>query len=658
MCGIAGVLGRDRDRVTDAVKRATGAQRHRGPDDAGTIVLPFGPGWVGLGHRRLSILDLSPLGHQPMALSDAGPWITFNGEIYNFIALRKELEAAGDRFRGTGDTEVLLAALARWGPPALSRLQGMYAFAYYDPARSQLLLARDPAGIKPLYLADAGGTLVFASEVRGILATGLARPDLDPRGVAGVLAYGAVQHPTTLFAGITSLAPGSYQEFEPTADGRWRASGPPVTFWRFPLVQGAATFEKAVEDVRATLEAAVRDHLVADVPVGVFLSSGLDSTIVAGLAARHSPKLRSFTVGFDDSPDLCEQRLAAETARLFGLSHTAIELSASEALAATQEWLASIDQPSMDGLNVYVISRAVRQQGIKVALSGLGGDELFGGYPSFHDVPRLYRWLRRLRWLPAAARRTLASLLALGGPESYRGKLADMFGCSGRFLSLYLHRRRALSDRQFAELGIEAGTLWLTEDFLPPETVADIPADPDDLVRAVGEMESRFYQGNMLLRDADANGMAHGLEIRVPFLDRRLLDLVHALPGSVRLTRGAPQKYLLRQAFSPLLRPKLLRQLKRGFVLPIGRWMAGPLRGWCEQSLRVWHDLGWPRPAGIDRIWQAFLREPESPVWTRAFTLCVLGHYLAGAGATGAESWEDSFRRGQQGRPGCTAAFQ
>jgi asparagine synthase (glutamine-hydrolysing) len=208
-----------------------------------------------------------------------------------------------------------------------------------------------------------------------------------------------------------------------------------------------------------------------------------------------------------------------------------------------------------------------------------------------------------------------------------------MFGSSGRFASLYLHRRRALSDRQLGELGIEARALGLTADFLLAEATPDGLGEEDDPVRAVGELESRFYQGNMLLRDVDANGMAHGLEIRVPFLDRRLLDLVHALPGAVRLPPGAPGKYLLRQAFAPLLRLELRRQAKRGFTLPIRRWMLGSLRGWCERSLGAWKGLGWVRTQAVEDVWAAFLREPDSPLWTRAFTLCVTGHYLARMGA-------------------------
>jgi asparagine synthase (glutamine-hydrolysing) len=633
MCGIAAIIDADHWRVGPTLARMTNAQSHRGPDDAGEIVAPFAHGYIGLGHRRLSILDLSAAGHQPMQHPGTGDWIVFNGEIYNFAVIRRELACAGISSRGHSDTEVLLHALARWGPECLRRMEGMYAFAYFDAVNQRLILARDPAGIKPLYFARSGDTLLFASEVRALLASGLIQPRLDPQGVAGYLAYGAVQHPCTLFRNIRSLLPGSWMEIRPSSQGLWEV-GEPQLFWRYPQPELQLGDSDTIALVRTTLDDAVRDHLVSDVPVGVFLSSGLDSTIVASLAARHSKELRSFTVVFADQPDFSEQRLAAKTARQCGLQHVEIALPAEEAEAAALEWLTALDQPSMDGLNVYVISRAVRRQGIKVALSGQGGDELFGGYPSFRDVPRLRRLVSPLRRLPVGARRQLGTIAGVGRSTAVRGKLADVFASDGSVRSIALLRRRVLSDRQLARLGIRAADLGLTPDVQPPGSFDGMDLDDEaDVIAAVSRLESRFYQGNVLLRDADANGMAHGLEIRVPFLDQRLLDFVHALPGSQRLPRGAPGKYLLRRACADLLRPELLDQPKRGFTLPLRRWMIGSLRPLCEQGLTALKDTGMLRPKGIDAVWQSFLREPESPLWTRALTLSVLGSYIVKTGA-------------------------
>ena len=443
MCGIAGLIAEKELVVRRALTPMVMAQVHRGPDDSGEAILPLGARFLGLGFRRLSIQDLSAAGHQPMVHPVTGDQIIFNGEIYNFIALRKELEQAGEKFTGHSDTEVMLHALTLWGPAAVARFEGMFAFAYYDRRNQCLMLARDSVGIKPLYVAMVDGTFFFASEVRAILASGLVSRKLSHAGVAGMLAYGAVQQPLTVFEQIRCFPPGHYQLF--MASGAVTA---PVKFWDYPLPQLQMTGTDVVEKLRITLDAAVHDHLVADVPVGVFLSSGLDSTIIAGLAARHTRRLRSFTVGFADQGDLSEQAMATETARLFGLDHTNIDLSAGDAEAAMVEWLQSLDQPSMDGLNVFVISKAVRAHGITVALSGQGGDELFGGYASFNDVPRLYHAMRKMRWMPASLRGAAAGVLGARKSHAVRQKLIDLFRSDGAVLSLALQRRRAISNNQ------------------------------------------------------------------------------------------------------------------------------------------------------------------------------------------------------------------
>ncbi|HLL90182.1 MAG TPA: asparagine synthase (glutamine-hydrolyzing) [Tepidisphaeraceae bacterium] len=625
MCGIAGLFDRNASpaaQIESAVAAMTAALRHRGPDDEGFSTARVGGHLLALGQRRLAIQDLSAAGHQPMA-HPAGSQLVFNGEIYNVRTLRTELESLGHRFVGQSDTEVLLHGLERWGTDYLRRLCGMYTLAFHDARHDRLLLARDPLGIKPLYVADVGGRLLFASEVRALLASGLVSREPDPRGVAGLLAYGAVQQPATLFREIASFPPGCYAVYDATP-----ASGKPVPFWRFPPPDPTVTEPGAVERVRQLADEAVRDHLISDVPVGVFLSSGLDSTIIAALAARHTRHLRSFTVGFADQPDLSELALARETAGLFGLDHTEIDITGSEAEAATLEWLDALDQPSVDGLNVFLISKVTRAHGIKVALSGQGGDELFGGYPSFADVPRLRRVLAALSWVPPGLRRTLCRLAATGRSEAVRQKLLDIAGTDGGTAALALQRRRAMSDAQLAALGITPAGLGLDASFQVPGAFGALPLEAGDVTHAVSVLESACYQGNMLLRDSDANGMAHGLEIRVPLLDQRLIDYAYAIPGPVRLPSGRADKHLLRRAFFPELRASLLQQRKRGFTLPIRRWMTGPLRGLCEDALSELKRQPMIRPDGVDAVWRSFLTAPESPIWSRAFSLVVLGYYL------------------------------
>jgi asparagine synthase (glutamine-hydrolysing) len=629
MCGIAGIIGPDPDRVRDTVRGMTRALSHRGPDDDGLEVRPFGGAWLGLGHRRLSILDLSPLGHQPMAHAATGCRITFNGEIYNFPRLRRALEAEGATFRGGSDTEVLLDGLARHGEAYAKRLEGMYAFAFFDPRGPRLVLARDPAGIKPLYVARAGDTLLFASEVRAILASGLVPRTPSPAAVAGLLAYGSVPQPLTLFEPIRMSPPGSWQVVTPVEGkpGAW-AAGAPHVWWAPPGPGPAPPPADAVVRTRDLLDVAVRDHLIADVPVGLFLSAGLDSAAIAGLAARHSRAVRAFTVGCADQPDFDELDLAAETAKRHGLLHTAIQVPGHEAEQAARDWLAAADQPSLDGLNVFVISRAVRAHGIKVALSGLGADELFGGYPSFREVPALRRLARAVGWMPRAARRGLAGVLTARKPAAVRHKLADMLGGAGEVATLALQRRRVLGDRQLAALGLDPARLGLSPNYLPPEAERGAPSPDGDPGWAISVIESRFYQTNVLLRDADADGMAHGLEIRVPFLDQRLLEWAHRLPGAARFPRGKPPKFLLREAVADLLHPDLLSRPKTGFTLPLRRWMVGPLRPLCEGGVDTLKASGLVRPAGADAVWRTFLADPESQNWSRALMLCVLGDYL------------------------------
>lgn len=627
MCGVAGIVSADRSMLERALPAMTEAMAHRGPDDEGTALFETSRGLVGFGHRRLSIIDLSAEGHQPMVHPETGDALVYNGELYNFRELRRELEAGGARFRGHGDTEVLLHALVRFGPDALRRLAGMYALAFFERRTGRVLLARDPLGIKPLYVAEAAGALLFASEVRAILASGRLAGAPDPRAVAGYLAYGSVQEPLTAVEGVAAFPPGSWQWW----DGADPA--PPARHWDFPSLAPADP-DGATGRTRELLDVAVRDHLVADVPVGVFLSSGLDSTIVASLAARHAREVRTFTVGFADQADMSEAAIAAGTARELGTRHTDISVTDAEALRLVERWLSSLDQPSLDGLNVFVISKVVKDAGITVALSGQGGDEMFGGYPAFTDVAVLRRVHRLVRWLPVRARERVLSALAAGRPASFRQKLADVALSDGGVADLYLRRRRILSERQLGALGVDAARLGLDGSHLPPDA-GRVEVDEDDVVWSVSALESSHYLLNTLLRDGDANSMAHSLEIRVPMLDRRVLDFALALPGSVKLPSGRADKALLRRAFPDVLRPVLTSQAKRGFHLPLRRWMKGPLRDHCEASLSTLKASGLVRARGVDEAWNGYLREPESPIWSRAWALCVLGAWLGGRAPRG-----------------------
>jgi asparagine synthase (glutamine-hydrolysing) len=335
------------------------AMVHRGPDDEGYEPLPLGGDGgaiAGFGFRRLSILDLSPTGHQPMVNSATGDCLVFNGEIYNFRELRKELESRGVAFRSTGDTEVLLQALSTWGEAALEKLEGMFAFAFYEAKSRRILLARDPLGIKPLYVAQMPDGLVFASEIRAVLASGLVSSDLDVAGIAGMLAYGAVQSPRTIYDRIRSFPAGASQWLDAGA-ASGRVQSHPRRYWSFPKTRQLDGPALAAENVRTLLHFAVLKHLVADVPVGVFLSAGIDSTIIASFAREYTPQVTAFTVGFGAVHGEDEVDLAAATAKSLGVKHVAVQLGAANMPDKWHDWLASMDSPSVDGFNTYVVSR-------------------------------------------------------------------------------------------------------------------------------------------------------------------------------------------------------------------------------------------------------------------------------------------------------------
>lgn len=618
MCGLIGFTGFDPASADEAARAMLGRIAHRGPDDEGFVSRPLGGGHVALGFRRLAILDLSPSGHQPMA-GRASSWLVFNGEIYNYRALRRRLESEGHAFAGSGDTEVLLKWLETRGPAGLADLEGMYSLAWIDGPTGRLLLARDPFGIKPLYYAQTPRGLAFGSEVRAVAASGLVPRTLSRPALATALAYGAVQRPLTIVEQVFEFPPGHMAWHTP--------GGPlePTPFFRTPKVDPAAA--ASAEEVRGLVTRAVRSHLTSDVPVGILLSSGLDSTVVAA-ACRGTPGLKCFTLGFRDDPADSEMGQAAAIAASLDLEHTPIWLDGPEALARTRAWLDAIDQPSVDGLNVFAVTGAVREAGVKVALSGLGSDELFGGYPSFRDVPRLHRWMRRAVALPRPARVGLAALAGLGRSRVARDKLVEIAGGGDDPTRLYFRRRRLSTDRELRSLGLAAEALGLSDDYQP---AGGAPAgyDGEDLVPLVSRLESRYYQGNMLLRDADACSMAHGLELRVPFLDLPLARRLLTLPGGVLLPSGRPDKHLLRQAFAGELSACWKSAPKRGFVLPIRRWLLGPLADTAWRGLDHLKRSGAVRPEAVDEIWGKFQRDPNGPAWTRAFMLVVAGHYLA-----------------------------
>jgi asparagine synthase (glutamine-hydrolysing) len=632
MCGIAGVLSVDPQPVEGAVRRMMRAMIHRGPDDEGYSQFPLGSdssGSVcGFGFRRLAILDLSPSGHQPMINRATGDAIIFNGEIYNFRFLRHRLTSLGHSFASTGDTEVLLCALSRWGEKALDELDGMFALAFYHSASKRVLLARDPLGIKPLYVAQVKGACVFASEVRTVLASGLVPGDLDAAGIASFLAYGSPQDPLTIHTFIRSM-PAACCEWHDAASVVTRRPTAPRRYWRMPHLQPWCAEDGVVARLRNELADSVGQQCAADVPLGVFLSGGIDSATMAALAETSAGPPQTFAVGYDVNGPGDETSAAAETARFLGTRHFQTVIDNEWVMMQWPEWLKAADRPSIDGLNAYIISGAVKDRGITVALSGLGADEIFGGYGTFRRVPRAQRLLLAVAWLPQRVRRAIATRLFAFLPARRRAKAID-FVCSGRSaVELATLSRRCLSDVEMQRLGIDARSVGLSPQYLSSEAYEAFEPKTPDVFQAVSQAEMALYMNNTLLRDSDTNSMAHSLEIRVPFLGQSLVNYCCSLPGLVRQPRGTKPKHLLRKAMVDTLPQSVFNRPKSGFSLPFADWLYGPLRQQCEAAVDALADSGVLHPTAVRQLWRDAEKQPQSVHWSRPLALVTLGSYLS-----------------------------
>jgi asparagine synthase (glutamine-hydrolysing) len=648
MCGLLGWItasseamdGLDAERLTAGLA----ALAHRGPDGRGAVTFE-GDGARGLlAHARLAIVDLSPAGAQPMTLAaDPGAAVVpagltlsgvpaghhalvFNGEIYNFRALRAELLADGVPAASLpdGDTAVLLTMLARWGVArTLPRLVGMFAFAFWDAARGALTLARDHLGVKPLYLRQTEHGLAFASEVRALVAAGLTGP-LATRAaeVASWARAASCEDPQTLLPEVEQLNPGHWLTWRLTGTaaevvrGRWWTP-------RRATVRPPRDRDEAVALIRPVLDAAVRDQLVADVPVAVFLSGGVDSAAIAAVAARHTKgHLEAVTLAFD-AAGYDEDARAARVADHLGLRHHVVRVSPEEALAAVPEAFAAADLPSHDGVNTWLVARAARRRGLKVCLSGTGGDELFTGYAHAQRMSPLLLASRGLALLPNGPREAMArlaerSLERRGGAVRRLGRLAGLLRIEGSPEAYARLAREVFSPA--AITGLTGAT--------PPPPHAPTPA-PEATLDDAGRLtvaELGGYLRDTQLRVVDAMSMAHGLEVRVPLLDHRLVAACLAIParlkGPARLGGATVNKALLVAAAG--LPPALLAAPKTGFTLPWELWLRGPLRAFAEDALLGPCPPLPLRQEAVLALWRAFLARPERHLTTRVLGLMAL----------------------------------
>ena len=568
MCGIAGLYGR---AEAESIRAMTAAMIHRGPDDSG--IWSDATTGIALGNTRLAIQDLSAAGHMPM--TDGRNWITYNGEVYNFLDLRQELEKYGHTFESRGDTEIILAAYRQWGAGCLEHLRGMFAFAIFDPDRGgRLFLARDHFGIKPLYWSQTTNAFLFASEIRALLASGLLQRRLDRQAAWGYLSVGSVIPPRTIVQNVNALLPGHALVIEAGKVRIWQ-------WW--DLVSAAQranvppTLEEAAREVRRLLEESIRLQMIADVPVGAFLSGGIDSTTIVGLmSAIASRPVHTYSVAFETAEGTTSELPYARIAsQQFGTVHEEIVVTEQEVAGSFDTMVDALDQPSIDGINSFMVSKAARR-GVTVALSGLGGDELFAGYPQFG------RFVRATRLSPTGGR-FLADMLKVGGiflPGRLRFPLEFLAASP---VGRHRHVRQFFSDQEKRAM---LSPDWL--DGIDPESIdtfySELLLAGLDPVSQVSYVEVRGYMAHTLLRDTDAMSMAHSLEVRVPFVDHVLAEFVFALPPAWKWHEGRG-KLVLRQAVGDLLPKDIVGRKKMGFDLPLGTWLRGILYPRFQETL-------------------------------------------------------------------------
>ena len=591
MCGLVSIFAYSTDAPLvrrEELLKIRDQMIRRGPDGFGDWI--SSDGRIGLGHRRLSIIDTSEAGLQPMASVDGQTFIVFNGEIYNYLELRQQLVAKGHQFRSQTDTEVLLVGWLEWGESIVSKIRGMYAFAIWDGRRKGLFIARDPFGIKPLYIADDGKTLRIASQVKALLAGGNIDTRPDPAGHAGFFVWGSVPEPHTLYKGIKAFPPGR---------ACWISSDGHKKSLQFANINDLIASAEAVsetwapneitERLRAAVTDSVRRHLVADVPVGIFLSSGIDSCVIASIAKQvNNSPIHTLTLGFHEYKGkvLDETPLAEKMAKELGTLHRTSWITKDSFDQDYKTFIESMDQPTIDGLNTWYVCKAAKEAGLTVALSGMGGDEFFGGYESFHQIPKAVHRLGHLKPLSKNVGVALRMLTAPLFGQATSNKYAGLLEYGSTYCGAYLLRRAVYMP-------------WEIKGLLPPELVeVGLPVlldefsnkNPSQLTSSFGKvssLESSLYLRNQLLRDSDWASMAHGIELRVPLIDLEVLS-VCARARKMDLANTPRQQ----------LPSWILKREKTGFAVPIHEWIKGDkqfkngrgLKGWARHIYARFRD--------------------------------------------------------------------
>ncbi len=612
MCGLAGILNRQEPVQPDQIHRMTDSMCHRGPDSEGFFV----DGELAFGHRRLSIIDLSDASNQPFEDSSKRYMIIFNGEIYNYADVKRLLPDYP--FRTSGDTEVILAGYIRWGADCLDYLRGIYTFAIWDKQERELFIARDRLGVKPLYYYHDQEQFIFASEVRAILTIGKINRRADHTALREYFSYQSVGFPFSPIQGISQMEAGTWMRIKNNLIQTERYWDPTIKNFEF----GFTSKKEVQAKVKALMLQSVKRRLVSDVPVGAFLSGGIDSSAIVGLMAEaggSSPN--TFNISFDESA-YDESKYADLIARKFNTRHTRIQLKPEVMLAELTNALDAMDVPSGDGINTYVVSKAIHKEGIKVALSGIGGDELFAGYPIFEHYIRL----QQKRWLwktPLALRNGLSGLLGKGAKKDRMRQFLALQSPS--IENTYPVLRQLLSPAAMDELTIlENGTDHQT-------LVQQLVSKKSDLVKLpffsqVTAAEYLGYTQQTLLKDTDQMSMANSLEIREPYFDQDLIEFVMSIPDHFKVP--VYPKSLLVESLKPLLPDEIVHRRKQGFVFPWNEWMKNELHSFCETHIHHIAQRDFIQGAHLKKVWSRFLSGDPDIRWQEIWLFVVLDYWM------------------------------
>ncbi len=633
MCGIAGAIGAITPAAIKTVQKMSTLQAHRGPDGAGfwQSEPQSGLGSM-LAHRRLAIIDLSPTANQPMLDSSTGNAIVFNGEIYNYASLRQELKNQGASFKTDSDTEVILVAYRIWGRDFVNRLRGIFALAIWDNSRNITVCARDQLGVKPLYYVQSKFTdsqhFIFASELRALLHSGFVQRKLNAKSVSSYIWNGFVTGPDTIIEGIQLLPAGCILEVD--------VKGEIISLEKYWTLPSCSKHSNDVEPLKTALYESAKLQQVSDVPVGVFLSGGIDSSAVANMAAiTNENPIQTFNIAFDES-EFDESIYAKHVATELGAIHHEIRLTENDFGSDIDNALNSLDQPTFDGINTYFVSKAVREAGITVALAGTGGDELFGGYKSFSDIPLAAAWSKRFGFLPDPVLRSAGKIATrlkypqFGEvpPQQRWGKLGDVLRARGDFFGTY-QTSYGLFTADYH------GLLLASEDHnlaygVNPLLAEEIKSSISGMsqMEAISAFELSMFLGQRLLRDTDSASMAVSLEVRVPLLDHVVVEEAFKLSPRRRFDPLGKKK-LLRELATPNIDPAHFERKKSGFVIPIEIWSKSSLKSVIEETFK---DQELTRSVGLNQdailnLYHAFQAGTPGIYWSRIWAIFVLLHW-------------------------------